>query len=134
MSKVEGLAEIVLWVADMEASLQFYRDMFGLEIISPIGMPNRFLQVAKPGGIPELIVLIPHPHPDSYFPSHREKEKRTLHHLAFRVSKGAYDELEAAFLERGVEVRHGVHPVLKGVRTFYVDDPDGNEVEVIGPA
>jgi hypothetical protein len=23
--------------------------------------------------------------------------------------------------------------VLKGVRTFYVDDPDGNEVEVIGP-
>jgi len=24
-----------------------------------------------------------------------------------------------------------VHPVLKGVRTFYVDDPDGNEVEVI---
>jgi len=23
--------------------------------------------------------------------------------------------------------------VLKGVRTFYVDDPDGNEVEVIAP-
>jgi hypothetical protein len=30
-------------------------------------------------------------------------------------------------------VRSGIHPVLKGVRTFYVDDPDGNEVEVIGP-
>jgi flagellar basal body rod protein FlgC len=24
-----------------------------------------------------------------------------------------------------------VHPVLKGVRTFYVDDPDGNECECI---
>jgi hypothetical protein len=23
--------------------------------------------------------------------------------------------------------------VLKGVRTFYVDDPDGNEVECIAP-
>jgi hypothetical protein len=23
--------------------------------------------------------------------------------------------------------------VLKGARTFYVDDPDGNEVEVISP-
>ena len=134
MSRVEGLAEIVLWVADMEAALAFYRDRFGLEVISPPALPNKFLRVASPGGIPELIVLIPHPHPDSYFPTHREKEKRTLHHLAFRVSKQGYGALETAFLEGGVEVRHGVHPVLKDVRTFYVDDPDGNEVEVIGPA
>lgn len=134
MSRVEGLAEIVLWVADMEASLQFYRDQFGFEVISPPLMPNRFLRVAQPGGIPELIVLVPHPHPDSYFPTHREKEKRVLHHLAFRVSRHEYDALETQFLEKGVEVRHGVHPVLKDVRTFYVDDPDNNEVEVIGPA
>jgi catechol 2,3-dioxygenase-like lactoylglutathione lyase family enzyme len=134
MSRVEGLAEIVLWVADMEASLQFYRDRFGLEVISPREMPNKFLKVAEFGGIPELIVLIPHPHPDSYFPAHREKEMRSLHHLAFRVDRRTYDELETSFLEDGVEVRHGMHPVLKDVRTFYVDDPDGNEVEVIGPA
>ena len=134
MSRVEGLAEIVLWVADMEAALQFYRDQFGLEIISPPQLPNKFLKVSEEGGIPEMIVLIPHPHPDSYFPTHREKEQRTLHHLAFRVSRQEYDALETRFIEIGVEVRHGVHPVLKNVRTFYVDDPDGNEVEVIGPA
>src|SRR5256886_16057728 len=133
MSKVEGLAKIVLWVADMESALEFYRDRFGLELMSPDAMPNKFLMVAKPGGIPELIVLVPHPHPDSYFPTHREKEKRALHHLAFRVNRKAYDGLETAFIEAGIEVRHGVHPVLKGVRTFYVDDPDRNEVEVIGP-
>ncbi len=131
MSRVEGLAEIVLWVADMEASLQFYRDQFGLEILSPPELPNKFLMVAKPGGIPEMIVLIPHPHPDDYFPTHKEKEKRSLHHLAFRVDRTTYDELENQFIEKGVEVRHGVHPVLKGVRTFYVDDPDGNECECI---
>ena len=134
MSRVEGLAEIVLWVADIEAALQFYRDMFGLEVISPPNLPNKFLKVAQPGGIPEMIVLVPHPHPDSYFPTHKEKEKRVLHHLAFRVSRHEYDALETQFIEAGVEVRHGVHPVLKDVRTFYVDDPDGNEVEVIGPA
>ena len=55
MSKVEGLAEIVLWVADMESALEFYRDRFGLEVMSPPEMPNKFLMVAKPGGIPELI-------------------------------------------------------------------------------
>jgi catechol 2,3-dioxygenase-like lactoylglutathione lyase family enzyme len=134
MSRVEGLAEIVLWVADMESALEFYRGRFGCELISPPGLPNKFLQVAKPGGIPEMIVLIPHPHADDFFPTHKEKERRVLHHLAFRVSRRAYDELETAFIEAGIEVRHGVHPVLKGVRTFYVDDPDGNEVEVIGPA
>ena len=131
MSRVEGLAEIVLWVADMEAALQFYRDRFGLEIMSPPELPNKFLMVAKPGGIPEMIVLIPHPHKANYFPRH--KEERVLHHLAFRVDRKSYAELENRFIEDGVEVRHGVHPVLKGVRTFYVDDPDGNEVEVIGP-
>jgi catechol 2,3-dioxygenase-like lactoylglutathione lyase family enzyme len=134
MSKVEGLAEIVLWVADIESSLEFYRDRFGLELMSPPQMPNKFLMVAKPAGIPELLVLVPHPYPDSYFPTHREKEKRLLHHLAFRVGRREYEVLENDFLERGIEVRHGVHPVLKEVRTFYVDDPDGNEVEVIGPA
>jgi catechol 2,3-dioxygenase-like lactoylglutathione lyase family enzyme len=134
MSKVEGLAEIVLWSADIEVTLAFYQDFFGLELISPPQLPNKFLRVASHGGIPEMIVLVPHPYPEDYFPTHKKKEMRTLHHLAFRVDKRAYDELETAFIERGVEVRHGVHPVLKDVRTFYVDDPDGNELEVIGPA
>jgi len=52
MSKVEGLAEIVLWVADMEAALQFYRDQFGLEVISPAALPNKFLMVAYSEGFP----------------------------------------------------------------------------------
>src|SRR3989441_7460702 len=116
MSKVEGLAEIVLWVADMEAALQFYRDRFGLEIMSPPELPNKFLMVAKPGGIPEMIVLIPHPHGPDYFARH--KEKRALHHLAFRVDRRSYDELENGFIEARFEVRHRVHPVLKGVRRF----------------
>lgn len=135
MSRVQGLAEIVLWVSDVEASLDFYRSHFGLEVISPPELPNKFLRVAQPDGtIPEMIVLIPHPHPDSYFPAHKEKEKRVLHHIAFRVDHRTYNELENRFIEVGIEIRHGVHPVLKGVRTFYLDDPDGNEIEVIGPA
>lgn len=115
--------------------MDFYRTHFGLELMSRPELPNKFLRVTEgDGSIPEMIVLIPHPHPDSYFPTHREKEKRALHHIAFRVDHRAYGELETRLIEAGVEVRHGVHPVLKGVRTFYVDDPDGNEIEVIGPA
>ena len=130
---VAGLAEIVLWVRDMETALHFYRDLFELEVISPPELPNKFLKVAEgSNGVPEMIVLVPHPEKSSEFP--REKAKRVLHHLAFRVKASEYDKLQERFSAEGVQVRAGVHPVLKGVRTFYVDDPDNNEVEVIGPA
>jgi catechol 2,3-dioxygenase-like lactoylglutathione lyase family enzyme len=78
-----------------------------------------------------MIVLVPHPDRPAEFP--REKAKRVLHHLAFRIEGSMYDELQKRFVAEGVEVRSGVHPVLKGVRTFYVDDPDGNECEFICP-
>jgi len=78
-----------------------------------------------------MIVLVPHPDSSSEFP--REKAKRVLHHLAFRVEEAEYDALQDRFAAEGVQVRSGIHPVLKGVRTFYVDDPDGNECECISP-
>ena len=130
---VAGLAEIVLWVRDMDTALHFYRDLFGLDVISPPELPNKFLRAGEGDeGVPEMIVLVPHPDSSSAFP--REKAKRVLHHLAFRVEALAYDQLKDRFAAEGLEVRSGIHPVLKGVRTFYVDDPDGNEVEVIAPA
>ena len=133
MSGVAGLAEIVLWVRDMDKALHFYRDGFGLELMSPPELPNKFLRAGhERSGVPEMVVLVPHPDRSVEFP--REKVKRVLHHMAFRVEAKAYDELQLHFMAEGVEVRTGVHPVLKGARTFYVDDPDGNEVEVIAPA
>jgi catechol 2,3-dioxygenase-like lactoylglutathione lyase family enzyme len=126
------LAEIVLWSHDMDRSLAFYRDLFGLEVISPPELPNRFLRAGPgEGSIPEMIVLVPHPEAAGSFA--REKPQRPLHHLALNVSAHGYEDLERRCRDAGLEVRGGKHPVLKGVRTFYVDDPDGNEVEVIGP-
>jgi catechol 2,3-dioxygenase-like lactoylglutathione lyase family enzyme len=130
---VAGLAEIVLWVRDMNAALHFYRDLFGLEVMSPAELPIKFLRAGEgANGVPEMIVLVPHPDPSSTFP--REKSKRVLHHLAFRVRAAEYEGLQDTFRAQGLEVRSGIHPVLKGVRTFYVDDPDGNECECISPA
>jgi catechol 2,3-dioxygenase-like lactoylglutathione lyase family enzyme len=129
---VAGLAEVVLWVSDMEKALHFYRDLFGLEVISPPQVPNKFLKAGGGAdGVPEMIVLVPHPGPSTEFP--REKTKRVLHHLAFRVERAEYEKLRDRLIAAGVEVRSGIHPVLKGVRTFYADDPDGNEVECISP-
>jgi catechol 2,3-dioxygenase-like lactoylglutathione lyase family enzyme len=122
----------VLWVRDLDRALGFYRDLFGLEVISPPELRNKFLRAGPgEGPVPEMIVLVPHPDPAGAFPS--EKPQRVLHHLAFNLGAAEYDDLEQRCRAAGLEVRSGVHPVLKDVRTFYVDDPDGNEVECISP-
>ena len=127
---VLGLAEIVLWARNMEKTLGFYRDLFGLELISEPDFQAKFLSAGvQASGIPGMIVLMPHPPEAAGFPP--EKPKRVLHHLAFAVDPNRYDELQQTCKEAGLAVRLGIHPVLKEVRTFYVDDPEGNEVEII---
>jgi catechol 2,3-dioxygenase-like lactoylglutathione lyase family enzyme len=129
---VQGLAEIVLWVRDMDSALHFYQELFGLEVISPPELPIKFLKASDGEfGIPDMIVLVVHPE-GLAFP--RAKSERVLHHIAFRVGPSEYEDLMQRLKADGLEIRDGKHPVLKGVRTFYVDDPEGNEVEVIAPA
>jgi catechol 2,3-dioxygenase-like lactoylglutathione lyase family enzyme len=129
---VDGIAEIVLWTHDMEASLRFYEDIFGLQLISPPELANKFLRAGgQDDVVPPMIVLVPHPDAAAAFPA--SKAARVLHHLAFNVYKDHYEELQRRCRQAGLEVRGGVHPVLPDVNTFYVDDPEGNEVEVISP-
>jgi catechol 2,3-dioxygenase-like lactoylglutathione lyase family enzyme len=130
MGGVAGLQEVVLWTRDPAASVAFYRDRFGLEPITPPEAPRTFLRAGDDiAGVPQVIVLIPHPDPEGDFPA--EKTERPLHHFAFVVEPGRFDELRAELEAAGHGTRDGVHPILKDVRTFYLDDPDGNEVEVI---
>jgi catechol 2,3-dioxygenase-like lactoylglutathione lyase family enzyme len=57
---------------------------------------------------------------------------RTLHHLALAVAPAGFDAAERALKAAGHTVRSGRHPVIPS-RTIYIDDPDGNEVELITP-
>jgi catechol 2,3-dioxygenase-like lactoylglutathione lyase family enzyme len=127
MPEIKGLAEIVLHVRDVERSLAFYRDLLGLPIISPEGFPGPvFLKVGAGNvGIPQMVVLVrlPDDAPEFQPPSH-------LHHLALEVEPEEFDTFRQRFDERGLEVRSGQHPVIPS-RTMYIDDPDGNEVELI---
>lgn len=114
----------------MDASFAFYHQIFGLELISPPDFRTRFLSTGVGcSGVPAMVVLFPHPEEAEPFPT--SKAQRVLHHLALAVAPGHYDDLQQRCRDEGLEVREGVHPVLKDVRTFYVDDPEGNEVEII---
>ena len=53
MKNIVGISEIVLWTADTERSLKFYRDLLGLEVISPpIAFELPVNTLNTPAGIP----------------------------------------------------------------------------------
>jgi catechol-2,3-dioxygenase len=126
MKHVVGISEIVLWTADKERALQFYRDLLGLEVISPPKLTNTFLRVGEGNaGIPQMIVLVPKSDEVKAKPSGYQ-----LNHMAFELPEDAFDAQHDAFVAAGYQPRDGKHPVLAS-RTMYIDDPDGNEVEFI---
>jgi catechol 2,3-dioxygenase-like lactoylglutathione lyase family enzyme len=130
MGHIVGLAEIVLWTADKEKALQFYRDLLGLPVISPPHLPNVFLKAGDGhAGVPQMIVLVPKPE-DVKAGRPSGPSGFQLHHLAFEVPEEQFDAQHSAFVAAGIQPRGGKHPILAS-RTMYVDDPDGNEVELI---
>src|SRR6185503_6172862 len=60
VTTIRGLAEVVLWVHDLPASVAFYRDLLGLPVISPPERTNPIFLQASPGtaGIPAMVVLV----------------------------------------------------------------------------
>lgn len=129
MIAIDGLAEVVLNVRDVARALAFYQGVLGLERLSPEEQPGPiFLRAGQAtADVPALVVLVPLPADAADFSS-----PRTLHHLALTVPAAAFDGARAALVDAGFEIRDGKHPLL-AVRTMYVTDPDGNEVELISP-
>jgi catechol 2,3-dioxygenase-like lactoylglutathione lyase family enzyme len=130
MSSIRGLAEVVLTVQDLQASVAFYRDILGLQVVSPQGFAGpAFLQAG--GGeayVMNMLVLAPAK------PGTPPLAKpQSLNHIGFEVDGESFDAEVERLQKLGLEVRFGKHPLFPS-RTAYVSDPDGNEVELIAPA
>ena len=127
---VTGLAEVVLNVRDIEKALEFYRDLLSLEVISgPERKSPVFLRAGSASeGLPAMVVLVQLPGDSGEF-----TKPRVLHHLALSVPAASFDETVTELQSRGHEVRFGQHPVVPS-KTMYVNDPDGNEIELIAPS
>lgn len=130
MVEIDGLAEVVLSVRSLERALAFYQGVLGLRRISPADRPGPiFLQAGvSASGLPAMVVLAPLPPdaPEFSLP-------RSLHHLALTTTAATAATIKTDLEGLGYEVRDGKHPMLRGVQTLYVTDPDGNEVELISP-
>jgi catechol-2,3-dioxygenase len=129
MIQIDGLAEVVLNVRDASRAVAFYGDLLGLERMTPEDQPGPifFRAGQATDRVPSLLVLVPLSSGADDF-----REPRSLHHLALTIPAAAFDDARETLVSAGVDVRDGKHPVL-AVRTMYVTDPEGNEVELISP-
>ena len=127
MTAIRGISEIVLWAHDQPAMVRFYRDTLGLKVISPPERTNPIFLQAGPGqaGVPQMIVVVQLPEGAPPFSA-----PRTLHHLALELAPEDFDAEKARLEALGYTLRSGQHPVIAS-RTMYLNDPEGNEVELI---
>lgn len=144
---ITGFLHFEITTRDADRALAFYRDHFGMRLLSD--------RIVEPGGYVERVVGIPGArvrivHMQGYGfnfelleyleprgePRAREPNDAGSAHLCFVT-----DDLDADFerlVAAGVKVRStGGHPIgvtggpNDGGKTIYVEDPDGNPVELV---
>jgi len=122
MIKTHGLTHIHLKVADLQRSLKFYQEVFGLEVLFWEGDAMVFLRTP---GASDLITL-------SLARDGEEVGSGGLDHFGFRF----HDEDDVAraiqiVLEAGGKViSSGESGTRPGKLTAYVADPDGYVIQI----
>ncbi len=122
--KITKLLHTRMRVSDMDATIAFYTNVLGLEVlerkVSPRGSHLAFLRVPNSD---ELIELC------SFPPSGPVKVQEDLVHLAFQVEN--LDTTMAALQQQGIRITDGPTTSSSGSRFIFIDAPDGYEVELI---
>jgi len=128
------LSEIALRVRDLDAMTSFYRDVVGLEVMRAWKDCVFFRIAAGIEGHTQALALFDLSS-EPYGAEGRagvepRVETGTLHHLALAISKDDY-AAEKERLERlGHDVTTAEHDWAHS-RSLYVNDPEGNVVELV---
>ncbi|CAM5664043.1 Catechol-2,3-dioxygenase [Streptomyces avidinii] len=121
---VRRLNHAVLWIRELDRSVEFYTDVFGFQVDHLI--PGRAAFLSAPGSLNDHDLGLFAIGGDAPGP---EQGRVGLYHLAWEVGTlGELAELGRKITERGAMVGATDHLVSK---SFYAKDPDGNEFELM---
>jgi glyoxylase I family protein len=123
MFTIKDLDHVVLTVADMDRAIRFYEDVIGCTVertVESIGLVQMRAGRA-------LVDLVP--------AKEGQGAGRNMDHFALTVEPFDVDALKAHFAKHGIEI--GEPATRYGAEGFgpsiYLNDPDGNQVELKGP-
>jgi catechol 2,3-dioxygenase-like lactoylglutathione lyase family enzyme len=120
---IRRIDHVVLYVADQERSVRFYRDVLGCQVVRR----NPDANLVHLGAGDSMIDLLPRPEGNS---------GRNVDHVALRIDPFDADALTLHLAGFGitpgaVKDRFGAEGTGP---SLYFDDPDGNTIEIKGPA
>ena len=117
--KVTGVSELVLQVADLEAAERFYSGVLGLPVVER--WPGREAIWVMAGDRTRIGLW----RPQVGLAGGRGGEHV---HFAMHIAESDYDDAVASLREQGQKIQE---IAFEGAgRAVYVDDPDGNVVEL----
>ncbi len=122
---IRGLGEIALQVNDMDAMVDFYERVVGLELLRRFpGDGPAFFRVADGvGGHTQVLALF-----DRATRPETARNRPPLDHIAFGIELGDFAAEKARLEALDVPVRETTHDWVQW-RSLYAYDPEGNEVE-----
>ena len=123
MPKVTSLGHLGVYVKDVERSVDFYRDILGLNVSDRSPRGSVFMTAQdRLAEHHELLIV----------PGRKEGTDNTLQQISFRCASLAdVKEFYRLFLERRVPIQRTV--THGNTVSIYFEDPDGNSVEVYWP-
>jgi catechol 2,3-dioxygenase-like lactoylglutathione lyase family enzyme len=116
-----GLRHVALYVTDVDRSVAFYRDVFGMELEWRPDPDNAYLT----SGSDNLAL-------HSLPPDREPGEIQTLDHIGFVVREPKDVDVWAAHVSSlGFDLAKQPKTHRDGARSFYLRDPDGILIQVI---
>jgi catechol 2,3-dioxygenase-like lactoylglutathione lyase family enzyme len=119
--EVTGVSELVLEVVDLEAAERFYAGVLGLPVVER--WPEREAIWVMAGDRTRIGLWRPQ--------VGLARGRGGIHvHYAMHIPEDRYDAALAHLRGQGQEIIEHSFPGYGGSRALYVDDPDGNVVEL----
>ena len=125
---IKGLGEIALRVENLDAMQEFYEKIIGLPLIKRF-QTSAFFKIADGiEGHTQILALFDRT--DSPHYTGLDSKKTTVDHIAFSISLADFDSEVERLEQHGLQVTLSEHAWVHW-RSLYVDDPEGNQVELV---
>lgn len=125
---IRALGEIALRVKDLDAMQAFYEQVVGLELLKRFEKAAFFRIANGFGGHTQVLALFDRSgDPDQLPPI---AAASTVDHLAFEIALTDYQAEKKRLEQLGLTVTTAEHAWVHW-RSLYVDDPEGNSVELV---
>jgi catechol-2,3-dioxygenase len=120
---VRALGEVALRVNDLDNSQAFYAEVIGLELMRRFEQAAFFRIADGYAGHTTILALFDRE-------TSVEQARTTVDHIAFTIALSDYEAEKRRLEGLGLGVTTATHEWVHW-RSLYIEDPDGNEVELV---